>query len=555
MGASGAGKSTLLNILSGRIGPGILTGQVTWNGLERNSSWRRQCTYLPQNYILLPKLTVFETLMYAAMLKLPKTMSRLDKRTAVFELIELLGLNDCMNARVGDEGGPGISGGERRRVGLGVELLARPSVLLVDEVTSGLDASSSLKIVRILKNLAKTKNVLVIMTIHQPRNEILALIDNIYLVGGGKCVFDGSPTEALDHFSLLGYPIPENTNPGDYYLDLISFDDSKDEAEERKRLEILWNAQKRRSVFAPEDDISYKALSSPPAISAWNLSIVGEFFILFHRSYLSLIRSQMLVWATLAQGVFFLIVYTILYYQIPDDSSGILLRVYAFFMLSTTMTVDIAISLINVFPEKKKLVSLERASGTYRPVSAFFAELCSNLPLLFLENIIFMVPFYWLANFGRTYVQFGTYLAIILVHSASAQALGLMIGSAAPDIRTGQTIAPVILVAIVFFGGFKGVFVKTLPVFVDWIGNVSMVSYSLKAFLENEFKPMTFIKCAGFTTTPCFATGQAVLDFLSLDFTRGIWFSIGMNAVLGVFNVVAGCIFFSYSSKPFWRLK
>jgi ABC-type multidrug transport system ATPase subunit/ABC-type multidrug transport system permease subunit len=529
---------------------------VTWNGLERDISWRRQCTYLPQTYILLANLTVFETLEYAAHLKLPQLMTKKAKREYVLELVELLGLNDCLGSRVGEEGGPGISGGEKRRLGLGVELLAQPSVLLVDEVTSGLDASSSLKIIRILKDLTIKKNVLILMTIHQPRNEILDLIDHIYLVGGGQCVFDGSPKDAIDHFMLLGYPIPPSTNPGDYFLDLITFDEAGDPDEEAKRLEILSNAQKRRSLMTlpPSSRQSFFFFQNQP-IPVWNLNMFQEFCILFHRSSRSLIRNRMLVWATLAQGLFFLVVYTILYFHIPDDSSGILLRVYAFFMLSSTMTVDIAISLINVFPEKKKLVKLERSAGTYRPISAFLAELCSNIPLIFIENIIFMIPFYYLANFGRTWEQFGNYCAIVLVHSAAAQALGLMIGSAAPDIRTGQAIAPIILVVIVFFGGFKGVFVQSLPVFVDWIGNVSMVSYSLKAFLQNEFGPIGLIKCVGFTRTPCFPTGAAVLDYTQLDFSRGIWFAIGMNGALGVFNLLLGGIFFSYSSKPFWRLK
>jgi ABC-type transport system involved in cytochrome bd biosynthesis fused ATPase/permease subunit len=133
---TGAGKTTFLNTLAGRIGPaGTLTGAILVNGApRRHSIWRSQCAYVEQDDLLYPNLSVYETIKFAALLRLPSSMSNETKLQRVDEVIMELGLNGCRNTRIGSPDQRGISGGERKRVSIAIELVSQPSILFLDEV-------------------------------------------------------------------------------------------------------------------------------------------------------------------------------------------------------------------------------------------------------------------------------------------------------------------------------------------------------------------------------------------------------------------------------------
>jgi ABC-type multidrug transport system ATPase subunit len=109
----------------------------------------------------------------------------------------------------------GISGGEKKRVSIGIELVTDPDLLFLDEPTSGLDASTALNIISLIKELAKARGMVVLMTIHQPRTDILDLFDKIILLSVGKTVWYGRTDSAIEHFNKLGFPLPNKTNPSD----------------------------------------------------------------------------------------------------------------------------------------------------------------------------------------------------------------------------------------------------------------------------------------------------------------------------------------------------
>ncbi|KAJ3342991.1 hypothetical protein HDU91_000456, partial [Kappamyces sp. JEL0680] len=187
MGGSGAGKSTLLNTLAGRLGPGKLEGDILLDGKERDrSTWNRVCAYVEQDDVLYKTLSVYETISYSAQLRLPSSLTPKEKDDRVMEVIMQLGLNGCKNTRIGDEIDRGISGGERKRVSIGVEM-----------PTSGLDAFNAFNAMESLKKLASTEKKIVLCTIHQPRTDILDLFDRIVLLSAGKLVWFGTTQEAI----------------------------------------------------------------------------------------------------------------------------------------------------------------------------------------------------------------------------------------------------------------------------------------------------------------------------------------------------------------------
>ncbi|XP_048580438.1 putative white-brown complex homolog protein 30 [Nematostella vectensis] len=224
MGPSGAGKTTLLNTLSGKAYYGKRHGQIMVNGVEVDGleSFRTITGFVPQEDIMHRSLTVLEVLRYQATLRLPSNMTSHEKQQRVDQMIELFGLEKIKHIQIGDEESRGISGGQRKRVNIGMELVADPTLLFLDEPTSGLDSTSSLLVLDALRAVAEKGKLTVICVIHQPRFEIFDRMHKVLFLGpGGRTVFQGTVDESMAYFSSLNLRMPANVNPADFFMDVI----------------------------------------------------------------------------------------------------------------------------------------------------------------------------------------------------------------------------------------------------------------------------------------------------------------------------------------------
>ncbi|OLL24559.1 ABC transporter G family member [Neolecta irregularis DAH-3] len=221
VGASGAGKTSFLDILARKNKRGLVTGKVLVNGAEiSDSEFRKISGFVDQEDSLLPTLTVFETIMYSARLRLPRDMSLEAKRCRVLETMHELGILPIRDMMIGSEGARGISGGEKRRVSIACELVTSPSILFLDEPTSGLDSYNAFNVVENLVALARNYNRTVVFTIHQPRSNIVALFDHLLLLAHGKMVYSGDLSNCQSYFENIGFPCPAGFNIADYLVDL-----------------------------------------------------------------------------------------------------------------------------------------------------------------------------------------------------------------------------------------------------------------------------------------------------------------------------------------------
>ncbi|KAJ5095867.1 hypothetical protein NUU61_005223 [Penicillium alfredii] len=223
MGASGAGKTTFLDILARKNKRGVVHGDFYVNGEKvSDHDFKSMTGFVDQEDTMLPTLTVHETILTSALLRLPRDMSRASKVQRVFEVEKQLGIYHIKDQLIGSEEGRGrgISGGEKRRVGIACELVTSPSILFLDEPTSGLDAFNAFNVVECLVTLAKTYNRTVIFTIHQPRSNIVALFDRLILLAGGRTVYSGPFSTCQRYFDRIGYSCPPGFNIADYLVDL-----------------------------------------------------------------------------------------------------------------------------------------------------------------------------------------------------------------------------------------------------------------------------------------------------------------------------------------------
>lgn len=223
MGASGAGKTTFLDILARKNKRGVIQGDFYVNGEKViDSEYRNVIGFVDQDDTMLPTLTVHETILTSALLRLPRGMGLPAKEQRVYEVEKQLGILHIKDQLIGSEDGSGrgISGGEKRRVSIACELVTSPSILFLDEPTSGLDAFNAYNVVECLVTLAKTYNRTVIFTIHQPRSNIVALFDHLILLAKGRTVYSGPFSNCQGYFDRIGYPCPPGFNIADYLVDL-----------------------------------------------------------------------------------------------------------------------------------------------------------------------------------------------------------------------------------------------------------------------------------------------------------------------------------------------
>ncbi|KAI4190581.1 MAG: hypothetical protein LQ348_003643 [Seirophora lacunosa] len=223
MGASGAGKTTFLDILARKNKRGTTTGSFYVNGEKvLDNEYRSVIGFVDQDDTMLPTLTVHETIMTSALLRLPRDMGSSAKEQRVYEVEKQLGIHHIKDQLIGSEegSGRGISGGEKRRVGIACELVTSPSILFLDEPTSGLDAFNAFNVVECLVTLARNYNRTIIFTIHQPRSNIVALFDHLVLLAKGRTVYSGPFSSCQRYFDRIGYSCPSGFNIADYLVDL-----------------------------------------------------------------------------------------------------------------------------------------------------------------------------------------------------------------------------------------------------------------------------------------------------------------------------------------------
>eukprot|EP01060_Flectonema_neradi_P039918 TRINITY_DN8957_c0_g1_i2.p1 TRINITY_DN8957_c0_g1~~TRINITY_DN8957_c0_g1_i2.p1 ORF type:complete len:453 (+),score=87.92 TRINITY_DN8957_c0_g1_i2:2244-3602(+) len=221
MGSTGAGKTTLLNLLAGRIEAN--SGSVKVNGKSyKDISIQKRLGYVMQDDKLLPTQTVREALSFCAKLTLPESTTEDAREKRVTSIIKELGLQEVENSLIGSTipGERGISGGERKRVSIGLVLIPDPDILLLDEPTTGLDSFTAESVIDTLSDLAACGRT-VICTIHQPSSQVFSKFSQLVLMTQGSVIYSGRPDSSVEYFSSIGYECPHYTNPPDFYMKLM----------------------------------------------------------------------------------------------------------------------------------------------------------------------------------------------------------------------------------------------------------------------------------------------------------------------------------------------
>ncbi|EEF31485.1 ATP-binding cassette transporter, putative [Ricinus communis] len=531
VGPSGTGKSSLLRIISGRVRDKDFNPKsISINGryISSPSQLRKICGFIAQEDNLLPLLTVKETLMYSAKFRLTE-MSAKDKEERVESLMIELGLSHVADSFVGDEENRGISGGERKRVSIGVDMIHDPAILLLDEPTSGLDSTSALQVIELLSSMAKARSRTVVLSIHQPSYRILRYIHNFVILSHGSVVHNGNLESLEETITKLGFQIPLQLHALEFAMEIMH----------------TLEASKSKTYTSPLENNH-----EPHSYSIWHDESIGQsnegmikkkgnydFFNLSEIMYLCsrfwkiIYRTKQLFLARTMQAVVGGFGLGSVYIKVRKDEGGITERL-GLFAFSLSFLLSSTVEALPIYLQERKVLMKEASRGAYKISSYMIANTIVFLPFLFAVAILFSVPVYWLVGLNPSASAFIFFTFVVWLIVLMASSLVLFLSAASPDFISGNSLICTVLGAFFLFSGY---FIpkENIPKYWIFMYYVSLYRYPLDCLVTNEYWSMRS-ECFSWQNgdDQCLVTGNDVLKSRGLD-KDSRWSNVGI--MLGFF--------------------
>ncbi|KAL8464896.1 hypothetical protein ACS0TY_034397 [Phlomoides rotata] len=514
MGPSGSGKSTLLDALSGRLAANaFLSGGILLNGRKAKLSFGT-AAYVTQDDNLIGTLTVRETISYSARLRLPDRMPWADKRTLVESTIIEMGLQDCADTVIGNWHLRGVSGGEKRRVSIAIEILMRPRLLFLDEPTSGLDSASAFFVTQTLRGLSRDGRT-VIASIHQPSSEVFELFDRLYLLSSGKTIYFGQASQAYEFFAQAGFPCPALRNPSDHFLRCINSDFDKVKAtlkgSMKMRFEInddpverVTTAEAIRTLvdsyrtsqycYAATEKIEEMSKIKGTVLDSGGsqASFLMQAVTLTRRSFVNMSRDFGYYWLRLVIYIVVTICIGTIYLNVGTGYSSILARgACASFVFG--FVTFMSIGGFPSFVEDMKVFQRERLNGHYGVGAFVISNTISATPFLILITFISGTVCYFMVHLHPGFTHYLFFVLCLYASVTVVESLMMAIASVVPNFLMG----------IIIGAGIQGIFMLVsgyfrLPNDIPkpfWRYPMSYISFhfwALQGQYQNDLKGLVF---------------------------------------------------------------
>nr|XP_009767617.1 PREDICTED: ABC transporter G family member 11-like isoform X2 [Nicotiana sylvestris] len=457
MGPSGCGKSTLLDALAGRLDFSTRqSGDILINGHKQKLSYGT-CAYLTQDETLLATLTVKEAVYYSAQLQLPDSMKKSEKIQIAEQTIKEMGLQDAMNTRIGGWGTKGISGGEKRRLSICMEILTRPKLLFLDEPTSGLDSAASYYVMSGISRQKEGRTI--IASIHQPSAEVFNLFHSLCLLSSGKIVYFGPASAAIQFFARNGFPCPHLQNPSDHFLKTVNkdFDEGGEILEKRS-----------------------------------HANFTTQSLVLTRRSSVNMFRDLGYYWMRFATYVGIALGLGSIYYDLGSnyhsiEERGLMVAFVVSFM--TFMTVGGFPS----FVEDMKVFQRENLNGHYGCCTFVIGNTLSSIPYVLLISFVPGAIAYLLSGFQNGSGHFIYFALVLFTSMMIVESLMMNVAAIVPNFLMGIVIGAGIQGLQILSGGyFQLPSELPNPIWKYPLYYMSFHKYAYQGMFKNEFEGLKF---------------------------------------------------------------
>ncbi|PNT12889.2 hypothetical protein POPTR_011G112100v4 [Populus trichocarpa] len=479
-GPSGAGKTTLLEILAGKISSCKVSGQVLVNSQPmKEKHFRRISGYVTQDDSLFPSLTVKETLLYSALLRLPGGKKEAANR--VRRLLKELGLEHIADSRIGEGSNWGISGGERRRVSIGVDLVHDPAVVFIDEPTSGLDSASALHVSTLLKSMVVNQGKTIVLTIHQPGFRILELFDRFVLLSNGYAVHDGSLHSLEERLKFSGHQIPLHVNVLEFSIDAI-------ESLEMQNAVLITNEcshetrnEGGHTMRTPNfNNHQEKPLCYPN-------SILGEVLILGQRFCSNIFRTKQLFATRVIQALVAGLILGTIYLNVGKKTGQVALQTrIGFFVFSLTFLLSSTTEGLPIFLQERRILTRETSRGAYRVSSYVLSNTLIFLPFLLMVALLYSTPVYWLVGLRRATDGFLYFSLVVWMVILMSNSFVACFSALVPNFIMGTSVISGLMGSFFLFSGYF-ISKNKIPSYWIFMHYLSLFKYPFECFLINEY--------------------------------------------------------------------
>ncbi|KAB2091430.1 hypothetical protein ES319_A03G190300v1 [Gossypium barbadense] len=552
MGPSGCGKSALLNALAGILDPHTRkAGDILINGHKQTMAYGTSA-YVTQDEALIHTFTVTEAVYYSAQLRLPDTMSRSEKKQRAETTIREMGLQDAMNTRVGGWGNNGLSGGEKRRLSICIEILTRPRLLFLDEPTSGLDSAGSYHVMRSIASLNRRDGVrrTIIASIHQPSSEVFQLFHSLFLLSAGKTVYFGTLSAA-------------NENPSDHFLKTINKDFDKDieegfvnEIPTEEVINILVNSYKSSDIFQHAQteiaQICKQVCNLSPKRhflffwgkdynnTCWVLWISLQhsravekekrhvtFFtqchVLTRRSFINMYRDPGYYRWRLAVYIALTLTLAVLFNNLGLSYGSIQAR-GALLLFVTAILTFMTIGGFPSFVEEMKVFERERLNGHYGIIAFVLANTISAIPFLIVISLIPGTICYYIPRLQKGFQHFFFFISTLFASIMLIESLMMVVASLVPNFLTGIIVGAGIQgIMMLVAGFFRSPADLPKPVLKYPSHHIAFHKYAYQGLLKNEFEGLRFENDHNNNNNNVGSGGARPMILTGEDALRDIW--------------------------------
>nr|CAD1834432.1 unnamed protein product [Ananas comosus var. bracteatus] len=519
MGPSGGGKSTLLDALAGRLGSNVKQrGEILVNGRRQKLAFGTSA-YVTQDDVLMATLTIREAVYYSAQLQLPNSMRWQEKRERAEETIREMGLGGATDNRIGGWASKGISGGEKRRVSICLEILKRPKLLFLDEPTSGLDSAASYHVMSRIRRLASLEGMTIVAAVHQPSREVFKLFHSLCLLAYGETVYFGPASTANNFFAMNGFPCPALRNPSDHFLRIINKDFDNDidgsfkdtEITTTEAIGILINSYKYsvdvRRVARQVEEI--RKTGGALVTKSGQPSFIARSIVLTKRSFLNMHRDLGYYWLRFATYFPLCVCIGTIFHNIDHDFGSIQDRSSMLVFVAGFLTF-MAIGGFPSFVEDMKIFERERTNGHYGVASFVVANTISSTPYLALISVVPGSMAYFLSGLRRGANHFAYFALALFTCMMLVESLMMIVASIVPDFLMGIITGAGIQGIMMLNGGFFRLPNRLpKPVWRYPMHYIAFHTHAIQGLYKNELSGLTFPN--DHATGPPTITGDEIL--------------------------------------------
>ncbi|KAE9001516.1 Pleiotropic drug resistance protein 1, partial [Phytophthora rubi] len=585
LGQPGSGKSSLMKLLSGRFPQDksvMIQGQVAYNGASTAELHRRLpqlVSYVPQRDKHYPELTVKETLEFshatcgedlserdasslvngtpeenAEALKAARAMARHHPDV----VIQQLGLENCQNTVVGDAMLRGVSGGERKRVTTGEMAFGNKFVMMMDEISTGLDSAATFDIITTQRSLAKRFRKTVAISLLQPSPEVFALFDNVMILNAGYLMYHGPCEKALAYFESLGFKCPPSRDVADFLLDLGT--DKQLQYEERlarggivpRTPRDFAEAFERSSIYSH----TLKELEEPVGPDLvqdmkTHMSVQPEFSQNFWASTSLLMKRQLTITkrettaliGRLIMNTAIALLCSSVYYQFDKTDAQVAMGI----MFESVLNLSIGqAAQVPTVMAARDVFYKQRGANFFRTASYVLASFVNQAPPIVLESVIFGTIVYWMCGLVSSFWSFFVFLVVLCLTNLALAAFFYFLASASPNLNVASPISSVAVVYVCIFAGYT-ITKYQIPDYLIWLYWLNPIAWGIRALAVNQYTDSRFDTCVYEGVDYCTKYGMTMGEYSLSTYEVPsakfwVWYGMVFMAASYVFFMFMSCV-------------